>query len=373
MPITSRSISILCSILKPPRGERTFAAAHTIPGRGDCPLAGEQDKEVESDWERTGRVLKRRPAEMQRVRSHQQGFANAVTFEDRVACQPRNCRRPNLPAHHIGVMAALSLMLPHQTEKVLELDEMMGAGIDHREPAPWRQHSRRLGKILRREDAEHEISGSILNRPFLPQIRDGKSVLRPLPRGSTRSFPPYVEAQPNDRRIEHRGNPGKVIPSAGPRINHAPTSGNGASAGSLHARGDRCRDGVEMTPLQERLAVPQLLGVVTTRRWKAAPGAKEIDIARAREIEAMTVAAGECARRGCQVKPTNRAAQQPIAGTEWKRRHGAAPPVRRSRSVSFAKSRLSQIDFSAFPKVAEWSRNCAERPAARAARQLQRE
>ena len=36
-------------------------------------------------------------------------------------------------------------------------------------------------------------------------------------------------------------------------------------------------------------------------------------------------------------------------------------------------ARPAQIDFSPFPKVAEWSRNCAERPAARAARQLQRE
>ena len=36
-------------------------------------------------------------------------------------------------------------------------------------------------------------------------------------------------------------------------------------------------------------------------------------------------------------------------------------------------ARPAQIDFSPFPKVAEWSRNCAERPAARAARQMQRE
>jgi glutathione S-transferase len=35
-------------------------------------------------------------------------------------------------------------------------------------------------------------------------------------------------------------------------------------------------------------------------------------------------------------------------------------------------ARPAQIDFFAFPKVAEWTRNCAERPAARAARQLQR-
>ena len=36
-------------------------------------------------------------------------------------------------------------------------------------------------------------------------------------------------------------------------------------------------------------------------------------------------------------------------------------------------ARPAQIDMSAFPKVAEWLRICAERPAARAARQLQRE
>jgi len=36
-------------------------------------------------------------------------------------------------------------------------------------------------------------------------------------------------------------------------------------------------------------------------------------------------------------------------------------------------ARPAQIDFSAFPKLAEWLKNCAERPAARAARQLQRE
>jgi glutathione S-transferase len=36
-------------------------------------------------------------------------------------------------------------------------------------------------------------------------------------------------------------------------------------------------------------------------------------------------------------------------------------------------ARPAQIDLSAVPKVAEWLKNCAERPAARAARQLQRE
>jgi glutathione S-transferase len=36
-------------------------------------------------------------------------------------------------------------------------------------------------------------------------------------------------------------------------------------------------------------------------------------------------------------------------------------------------ARPAQIDMGPFPKVAEWLKNCAERPAARATRQLQRE
>jgi glutathione S-transferase len=36
-------------------------------------------------------------------------------------------------------------------------------------------------------------------------------------------------------------------------------------------------------------------------------------------------------------------------------------------------ARPAQIDMSPFPKVADWLKNCAERPAARAARQMQRE
>jgi glutathione S-transferase len=36
-------------------------------------------------------------------------------------------------------------------------------------------------------------------------------------------------------------------------------------------------------------------------------------------------------------------------------------------------ARPAQIDMSPFPRVAEWLKNCAERPAVRAARQMQRE
>ena len=36
-------------------------------------------------------------------------------------------------------------------------------------------------------------------------------------------------------------------------------------------------------------------------------------------------------------------------------------------------ARPAQIDVAPFPRVAEWLKNCAERPAARAVRQMQRE
>ena len=41
--------------------------------------------------------------------------------------------------------------------------------------------------------------------------------------------------------------------------------------------------------------------------------------------------------------------------------------------LAWARSAQIDIDMAAFPKVAEWLKNCAERPAARATRQLQRE
>ena len=109
-------------------GDRAFPAASTLLGRDGYPLAREQDKEVESGGQRTGHGLGRRPAEMRRVRSHQQGIANAVAFEDRVARQPRDCRRPDVSVRNIGVMATLFLMLPHQTKELIELGEMTGAG-----------------------------------------------------------------------------------------------------------------------------------------------------------------------------------------------------------------------------------------------------
>jgi len=120
---------------------------------------------------------------------------------------------------------------------------------------PRREHPRRLGKILRLEDAEHEIGDCTLCWPFLPQIRNDKTVLRRPPRRSTRSLPGSVEAQAYYRRTEHRGNPAKVISSARTRIGDPPASGCRCSAGLRYARGGRRRDGVEMTPPQERLAV----------------------------------------------------------------------------------------------------------------------
>lgn len=226
-------------------------AVSTIFSLRCSPLACEQDKEVERDWEGIGCGVKRRWVDAARVRPHQHRIADARTFEDRTTRDPRDCWRPNVPPRRIDVAAAFSLMLLHQREGMVELDQMIWAGIDHREPTPRPEHSRRLGEILWREDADYEIGGSIPNRPFCPQIGNGKSVLRPAPRGSTGSFPGNVEAQAYYRCMEHGGNPDEVIAGAKTRINHAPAPSRRLSAGSQHACDDRGHDGVKMTTLQE--------------------------------------------------------------------------------------------------------------------------
>ena len=47
----------------------------------------------------------------------------------------------------------------------------------------------------------------------------------------------------------------------------------------------------------------------------------------------MAIPAGECASRSSQIKPTNRASQQPVTGTRYERRHRAAPPARRTGNM----------------------------------------
>jgi hypothetical protein len=101
--------------------------------------------------------------------------------------------------------------------------------------------------------------------------------------------------------VEHGGDPGEVIAGAEARINHAPAPSRRRSAGSLQARDDRRRDAVKITGSQEQIAVTQLLGTVTARRRTALPTAKEIDIALAGEVEAVTIAPAAGARSSRQI------------------------------------------------------------------------
>jgi hypothetical protein len=98
--------------------------------------------------------------------------------------------------------------------------------------------------------------------------------------------------------------------------------------------GDRRRDSVEIPSSKECCAVSKLLGRIAAGSRAPPYIAEQIDVALAGKIEAMAIAADERARRGGQLQPATRAAQQPVAGTACERHHDAAPPTRRVRSVS---------------------------------------
>jgi len=90
-------------------------------------------------------------------------------------------------------VAAFSLVLQHQTKGMVELDQMIWAGIDHREPTPGAENSSRLGEILWREDTDYEIGGRIVHGPVGPQIHDAKRKAWPASRRPTRCGSRNVE------------------------------------------------------------------------------------------------------------------------------------------------------------------------------------
>src|SRR5438132_7549765 len=125
------------------------------------------------------------------------------------------------------------------------------------------------------------------------------------------------------------------MPGAAACVNDSPVPIRRRSTGPLQLPGYRHRNLIKVAPFEKRCAVPQLLGTITASRRAAPHIPEQIDIAVARDVEAMAVAAGERAGRSPQLKPTNRAVQQPIAETKCERRHDAAPPTRRTGSVSY--------------------------------------
>ena len=66
----------------------------------------------------------------------------------------------------------------------------------------------------------------------------------------------------------------------------------------LNMLGDRRRDIFEMPCVEECCPMPQLLRAVATHSRLATPAAYEIDVALTGQIEAVTIAADECAGRG---------------------------------------------------------------------------
>ncbi len=98
--------------------------------------------------------------------------------------------------------------------------------------------------------------------------------------------------------------------------------------------GNRRRNAVEMTCVEEFRPVPQLRHAIAPRSRLASPLAQEIDVTLSGEIETMSVSADERAGRSGQLGFTERAPQQAMAAPRLGRRHDAAPPARRTGNRS---------------------------------------
>jgi hypothetical protein len=174
---------------------------------------------------------------------------------------------------------------------------MIRARICHREPTSGAQHPRRFGEILGREDAYYEIDGGVLHRPFAPQIRDSKREPRPPPRSLSSRLSRNVEADTGDRRWERFGYPCKMMSRARPGIEDAPSPECGLGFALLNVLHDRGCDWVKIASIEECSAVPQLHCAVAARGRAASPTAQETDVPLTGEVEAVAIAANECACR----------------------------------------------------------------------------
>ena len=150
-----------------------------------------------------------------------------------------------------------------------------------------------------------------MHRPFGPQIRDSKRERRPAPSSLPRRAWGNVKAKADNIGREGLGYVRKVMPRAGPGVENAPQ----LRLLLLNVLRDSRRDGIEVSGIEECCPMPQLFQAVTSRRRLAWLSTQEIDVALAGQIEAVAIPAGECASRSSQIKPTNRASQQPVTGT----------------------------------------------------------
>jgi hypothetical protein len=114
-----------------------------------------------------------------RFRTHQDCAANCGTVEDRAPVETANGRLADQAPCGLGIASGGRLVLRQQPKAIPKLDHMVRARIGHREPTAGAQHPRSFRKIFRGKDADYEIDGGILRRPFGPQIGDGKCEHRP--------------------------------------------------------------------------------------------------------------------------------------------------------------------------------------------------
>jgi hypothetical protein len=210
-----------------------------------------------------------------------------------------------------------------------ELGQVIRSRIDQREPTARSQDPRRLGEILGREHAEHEIGGGIPHGPVGPQVGDRKGKAGPPARRAPGRGLGDVESQadhgPDRGCLERRSDAGEMMAGAATRVEHAPRLDGPRRAGARHMLRDRPGDGVEMAGVEEGRSMVELLGAIAAGDQAAAPAVEQIDVSVARDVEAVAIAAGEAARIAGKIKTADGTAQQSMAGTGRARRHAAAP------------------------------------------------
>jgi hypothetical protein len=106
-----------------------------------------------------------------------------------------------------------------------------------------------------------------------------------------------VETQTDDGPVQYRGYFCEMMARAGTRIEDSPRPGYGPGIGALDVPGDHSGNGVKITEVEKIRAVAQLHQTVAAGSRSASRAAQKIDVAFSGEVEAMAVAADECARR----------------------------------------------------------------------------
>jgi hypothetical protein len=120
------------------------------------------------------------------IGTHQHRVSDRRTIENDVAANPSERGRADEAPRHFGIASRCILVPIHQAEAFAKLDQVVWTGISDCEPASGTENSRRLGEVLRREDAHDEIHGRVMDRPFRPQVRNGEGESRPPSRRLTR-------------------------------------------------------------------------------------------------------------------------------------------------------------------------------------------